>query len=112
MAVPKMVFDNDHCFICSCSFTANNKRSKEHVFPRWLLGDRDHPLYDQDLTRVDGSTIKYSATTVPCCEDCNAWMDKNLEKLICEAVRAGANNVRSVDEKILSLWMTKILYGD
>ena len=96
------------CFLCGRRLTSSN-RSDEHVFPKWL--QRRYQLWDQQLTLLNGSHLRYRSLTIPCCRTCNNRHLSPIERVIERAVQNGPSAVRRVSERTLFLWLGKILYG-
>lgn len=103
-----MALDHDHCFLCGVELTSQN-RTDEHVFPRWL--QRDYNLWNEQLTLLNRSTIRYRALTIPCCTECNEYWLSQVENQVAPAFRSGPDAVRALDRTVLGLWMAKIYYG-
>jgi hypothetical protein len=56
--------DPDACFLCGCAVD-HDTRTREHVFPKWLLNR--HDIWNARMTLLNGSLIPYSQLTVTCC---------------------------------------------
>lgn len=101
-----MKLDDRHCFLCGAGLKGT--RTKEHVFPQWLL--RRHGLTAQKLTLLNDTHIRYGQLVVPCCADCNtAWLS-SLEGVMQRAFETGPDLVRSMPGQVFQ-WMLKIFYG-
>lgn len=100
--------DADHCFLCGVGLSDPN-RSKEHVFPQWLLRECD--LWREKITLLNGTTIPYASLTIPACTDCNSFWLSGVESQVAEAFRAGPEAVRGLDQTTLALWIAKLYYG-
>ena len=52
----------NNCFLCNCELNEKN-RSKEHVFPKWVIKKFELNKYSIKVT--NNSTVKYSQLLVP-----------------------------------------------
>jgi hypothetical protein len=103
-----MTLDYDHCFLCGSEL--NYKiRTDEHVFPRWLL--RRFDLYNESLTLLNGTYIRYSKMVIPCCSVCNGTYLKKIEDCISSLANSGYDAFVQVERLKLFQWMGKIFYG-
>jgi hypothetical protein len=98
----------DRCFLCGVTLTPELK-TKEHVFPAWLLDDFE--LRRQEMTLLNGTHIYYEKLVIPCCVRCNTGPLSRLEKQISVAFREGPEAVRNLDPEILFLWLSKFYLG-
>ena len=96
----------DACFLCG---GVPDERTREHVFPLWLLQRQD--LLDAKLTLLNGTTIPYRQLTVPCCRECNNEHLSELENVIKGASAKSASAVRDLPEVKVFQWMAKIFIG-
>ncbi len=96
------------CFLCGGKLTRSN-RSDEHVFPAWL--QRRFGLWNQKMILMNGTSIPYRLLTIPCCKVCNSKHLSRVEKSVKSAVLSGAKAVRTMDQTVLLVWLSKILYG-
>lgn len=80
------------CFICGA---APNTRpfNDEHVFPKWLLQRYD--LFTRTITLPNGRPVRYDRHTVPCCEECNTLMGKEIEQPISAALDGSPDSVQN-----------------
>jgi hypothetical protein len=101
-------YSENSCFLCLDALDESN-RSKEHVFPMWLLNR--HGLINETMTLQNGTTMPYRQLTIPCCLDCNGTHLSQMENTVKEAFKIGFDGVRSLDRRILFLWLAKIFYG-
>jgi hypothetical protein len=101
-------FDDETCFLCAGSL-AKLGASAEHVIPKWAQNRFD--LWNQKLVLLNGTGIFYKYLTVPCCEECNKYRLQPIETLVADAVFKGPDDVRSLGNRILFLWLGKIFYG-
>ena len=111
--ISRTVFDrmnlaDDSCFLCGTQLQPDG-RTKEHVFPRWL--QRRHDLWDQELTLLNGTTIRYSQLTIPCCESCNTNHLSALENRIRTAVETGYEEAAKLPALVVYQWIGKLFYG-
>lgn len=103
-------FGDEHCFLCGCHIPKDSgQRTKEHVFPRWLL--RDLGLWRDGVTRIDGSRIGYRKMTVPCCQECNGIDLGMIEGRVRAAHHGGIDAFAALDRRDLFLWLAKIAYS-
>ncbi|GAA0752065.1 hypothetical protein [Clostridium sartagoforme] len=103
----KMTFDYKHCFLCGEILNKQNY-TVEHIFPKWL--QHRHNLWNQNITLLNGTLIKYKQLVVPCCKDCNNNHLAKIEKEVKDAFEKGIEEVRALDKTILYKWIMKILY--
>jgi hypothetical protein len=96
------------CFLCGRRLTKSN-RSNEHVFPKWLQHRYD--LWDQQLTLLNGTHLRYRSLTIPCCRSCNTRHLSPIEDVVEKATRRGPSGVRRLSQRTLFLWIGKIFYG-
>lgn len=100
--------DWSRCFLCGVELD-NENRTDEHVFPRWML--RRFNLFNEQLNLFNGTGIRYSALTIPCCSECNnVWLSQ-IEDQVAEASADGRDAVERLNPQLLAIWMTKIFYG-
>ena len=98
----------DNCFLCGIALTSETK-SKEHVFPVWLMDEFD--LRRRQITLLNGTFINYENLVIPCCVACNTGPLSRLENTISTALREGTEAVRKLDPEILFLWLAKFYFG-
>lgn len=101
-------FSESTCFLCG-DHVENNQRSREHVFPKWLL--RHFSLRDHPLTLLNGTTVAYRNLVIPCCQTCNNEYLSNIEREVQVRFLKGAAEIASMDRGRLLLWVLKIFYG-
>src|SRR4051812_24674970 len=65
------------CFICGAQ-PGSKPFNNEHILPDWLLGE--YGLYDRTITLPNAQRMRYGSYTVPCCEDCNTLMGREIEQ--------------------------------
>jgi len=99
---------DDHCFLCGAAVISGS-RSREHVFPKWLL--REAGLWNSTHFMSNGTTVPYRQCVIPCCSDCNSGPLAALEGEVQKGFANGVEGVASLDRGRLSLWMEKIYYG-
>ena len=93
------------CFLCGGLPSTGDG---EHVIARWL--QRAYDLYDESLTLLNGTLIRYRQLTVPCCVDCNTGYLSGLETRVQAIISKG--EVSTPDEASeIGRWMAKILVG-
>jgi hypothetical protein len=100
--------DGSTCFLCA-RHLGEVEPSSEHVIPSWA--QRRYNLWNQRLTLLNGTSIRYRQLTVPCCAECNKYRLKPIEDAVAGAVAAGPDGVRALGSKVMFLWLGKILYG-
>jgi hypothetical protein len=103
-----MAVDHDHCFLCGTALSVSN-RTDEHVFPKWM--QRRFNLWNQELTLLNGTPIRYRSLTIPCCESCNTYWLSQVEEKVAAAFEAGHEAVARFDRTLLALWIWKLYYG-
>ncbi|WP_146241863.1 HNH endonuclease [Pseudomonas jessenii] len=101
-------FSETTCFLCG-NDVENNQRSREHVFPKWLL--HHFGLLDHPLTLLNGTRLAYRNLVIPCCQTCNNECLSSIEREVQERFMMGAAEVASMDRGRLLLWVLKIFYG-
>jgi hypothetical protein len=104
----RIPFDHDHCFLCG-RVVDTDGRTREHVFPRWLL--HKFNLWNEQLTLLNGSGIPYRQLTVPCCLECNTGPLSRLEDEVQSAVEIGYGAADHLPEIRLFQWAAKIMFG-
>jgi len=87
---------------------APNRRTQEHVFPRWLQSD--HDMWNQAIHLKNTTTLPYRSLTVNACYSCNSQHLGPLEERVATAFRTGTDAVRALDRRDLYLWLTKLYY--
>jgi hypothetical protein len=70
------ICEGDACFICGAS-PADRPFNDEHIVPRWVL--RRYQLFDEEITLPTGERRKYAGYRVPCCEECNSRLGREVE---------------------------------
>jgi hypothetical protein len=100
--------DPEACFLCG-SAVDGETRTREHVFPKWLLNR--HGIWNARMTLLNGSLIPYSQLTVTCCKTCNGMHLSQLESEVASAFAGGPHHVRLLPEERLYLWLAKFYYG-
>jgi hypothetical protein len=93
------------CFLCGAAEVI----TKEHVFPKWLLNRFD--LWDEPLTLLNGTGIRYRQLVIPCCQRCNNEHLSPVENRVQAAFAAGPSALADLPQPDLYLWMVKIYYG-
>jgi len=101
-------FDRETCFLCARPL-AQHGSTAEHVIPRWA--QRRFKLWDQRLNLLNGTSICYRQLTVPCCEECNKRQLQPIENIVLGAIEEGAEAVGGLSNRVLFLWLGKVLYG-
>ena len=103
----RMRLSDDTCFLCGAHFDGD--KTREHVFPGWL--QHRHNLWDQELTLLNGTTIRYSQLTIPCCKVCNTEHLSGLENRVRNAIENGYKEAVKLPPIVVYQWLGKIFYG-
>ncbi|MFL5242669.1 MAG: hypothetical protein ACJ8FY_11230 [Gemmataceae bacterium] len=94
------------CFVCGAK-PGTKPFNDEHVVPQWLL--RKHGLYRGQVGLPNGTSIKYSQYTIPCCEDCNGILGQEIESPISNVLTGGYDStvefVKANGPWMLFSWM-------
>jgi len=93
------------CFLCKQA----SEITDEHVFPQWLQGK--YNLWSQSILLKNGSKLKYSKLTVPCCQDCNTKYLSQIEQKISGLIKGGDVIGLLANQDILFIWLYKVMYG-
>jgi hypothetical protein len=96
------------CFLCARELDETN-RTREHVFPKWLL--ERCALWDAELSLLNRTSIRYRHLTIACCTQCNNERLAPLESEIAAAFAEGPEAVRNLDPDRLFVWLAKFYYG-
>jgi len=102
-----MKFSYDFCFLCGVDL--KDSKSKEHVFPKWLLNK--YNLWNDRFELLNRTTIPYHKLTIPCCFECNNNHLSKMEQKFENAVNDGYDTFEKLDEIIIYQWLSKIFYG-
>ena len=101
----------DCCFICGAKPGTKNFND-EHVIPAWLL--RRFSLFNRHITLPNGQHLRYDSYKVPCCEECNSLLGREIETPISEALQNGAAAVNRFlangGLKLMFVWMSLIYF--
>jgi hypothetical protein len=96
------------CFLCGTRLDNTNK-TKEHIFPKWILQKFD--LWKDPLKLLNDSYFNYRSATIPCCQDCNNNSLSTLEKKIQTGVDKGFDFfVDNVSKASIYKWSQLIFY--
>lgn len=96
------------CFLCGTFLTENNK-SKEHIFPKWLLSKFN--LWDLKISLLNKSNFTYRNAIVPCCKTCNNKHLSKLENEIRNGVERGYEYFsQNIDNLKIYQWCLCIFY--
>lgn len=96
------------CFLCGRRLTPTT-RSNEHVFPKWL--QHKYGLWNEQLTLLNGTHLRYRQLTIPCCKACNNSCLAPIERSVEKAAAEGPAALRRLSQRALFLWLSKIFYG-
>jgi hypothetical protein len=102
-----MDFSDAHCFLCGQ--VLDDAKSREHVFPKWLLSRFN--LWDQTILLLNRTRIPYRYLTIPCCSTCNNEHLSQMEQAVESAFTKGPEHFRQLDKLLLYQWTGKIFYG-
>ncbi len=102
-----MIFSDTHCFLCGQLL--NDTRSREHVFPKWLLSR--FSLWDQTVSLLNHTQIPYRYLTIPCCATCNNEHLSQMEQAVELSFREGPRHFRQLGKLLMYQWTGKIFYG-
>lgn len=100
-------FSNKNCFLCGLK--PKSKKTKEHIFPKWLQHQFD--LWDNNLIITNGTKIPYRNLTVPCCDECNNDHLSKMETKFKTLLDNSFENLTLEDEMTIFQWTAKILYA-
>lgn len=78
------------CFICGAK-PGSKVFNDEHILPDWLL--REYSLHDKKITLPNGQGMRYGTYTVPCCDECNTLMGREIETPISAVVKSGLDDI-------------------
>jgi hypothetical protein len=98
---------DDNCFLCGAVLETG--KTREHVFPGWL--QHRHNLWDEELTLLNGTHIRYAQLTIPCCKACNSGPLSAMENRVRTATEAGYAEAVKLEPLIIYQWLGKIFYG-
>jgi hypothetical protein len=105
----EQICESGACFLCGCNAGAR-EFNDEHILPRWLLEKMD--LFNTNLTLPNGTLIRYSQYTIPCCRMCNSRLGEEIEEPVSRILRGGIASVRKhLEEEGTSLlysWLSLI----
>lgn len=96
------------CFLCNADLTIPGG-TDEHVIPKWA--QRRYDLWNQGLNLLNGTWIRYSQLTVPCCSPCNSTHLSSIEDSFAQTVDQGRSAVAALGSTTHFLWLGKIFYG-
>lgn len=102
-----MSFTYDRCFLCGCLL--KNKKSVEHIFPKWL--QNRYSLWNGTITLLNRTTIPYRGLTIPCCRSCNTEYLSPLENTVRLHHEKGYSEFLKLDKIMIFQWIAKIFYG-
>lgn len=102
------------CFACGRRLSARGAKtasadSAEHVIPRWM--QKKFNLSNERLALLNGTTLRYSQLTIPLCTGCNNGPYSKMERMVADAVGAGAEAVRALHPGLLYAWLAKLFLG-
>lgn len=103
----RMRLSDDACFLCGAALSG--PQTCEHVFPKWL--QNRHDLWNKQLTLLNGTHIRYSQLTIPCCRPCNNEHLSRIENTVRRAVESGYAAAAELPQLVIYQWLGKIFYG-
>lgn len=74
------------CFVCGAR-PGTKVFNDEHVIPRWVLKRCD--LFQKTITLMDGQVRTYGQYKLPCCQDCNTLLGREVETPVSELLAGG-----------------------
>lgn len=104
----KWEYSEEQCFLCLTALTDENA-TVEHVIPKWML--TRHDLWNESMTLLNGTRMRYRQLTIPCCQPCNNNYLSDVEDRVSEAFKDGHAAVDALDRKLLFMWLAKVFYG-
>ena len=97
------------CFLCGAA-PGSKVFNDEHILPRWLL--KRYNLFNETITLPNGQTRTYSTHKIPCCEECNSLMGREVEKPLSKLLEGGCDaindNIRDGGLLKVFVWMALI----
>lgn len=104
------IFSTNHCLVCGERIERGSLNySQEHIFPKWFL--HHNTLWEESLTLLNGSKIKYRDLKVPCCKLCNNENLSMIEERIRRGFLLGHAGIKDIDSNDLNLWLIKVYLG-
>lgn len=104
------IFNPDSCLVCGQDLSIRSELySQEHIFPKWFL--RRYGLWDDQLTLLNSSKIKYKDLKVPCCRECNNRHLSAIESIVRGGFVGGYDELIKIPPCILVAWLVKIHLG-
>lgn len=80
------ICEGDCCFICGAS-PETKSFNDEHILPQWLLGR--YGLHARSITLPNFTQYTYGQYVVPCCEECNSRLGREIEEPVRELIENG-----------------------
>lgn len=102
-----MSFTYDRCFLCGRML--GDRKSTEHVFPRWVQNKYD--LQNQRIYLLNKTTISYRKLTIPCCKACNTTYLAKVENTFKQHHEQEFSECIKLDKITIFQWIAKIFYG-
>ncbi|WP_461643942.1 hypothetical protein [Labilibaculum euxinus] len=102
-------FSEDNCFLCGVPLT-NENRTKEHVFPQWLINMFNLGTKKLSLL-LNRKEIGYKQIIIPCCKKCNSATLAPLERRVRENFIDFDDDEFNLSDFEVALWAGKIYYG-
>jgi hypothetical protein len=75
----KYVVKGNCCFICGASPDIK-EFNDEHIIPDWIL--KKYNLHNKRITLPNGASVMYGTYKVPCCQECNSLLGRDVEEPI------------------------------
>ena len=108
-AFRELIVKNGNCFVCGAD-RKSKQFNDEHILPNWML--RKYKLANRSINLPNSSKFTYGKYKIPCCQECNSLLGKNLEEPISAALKRGISGVAELVEKggikILYQWLCLI----
>jgi hypothetical protein len=103
------IIAGDDCFICGAD-PSTKDFNDEHIIPNWVL--RQFGLFDKEIILPNGDKKKYAKYRVPCCEECNSLLGRDVETPVSKLLDGDFATVSSrlTDEAIdlLFVWTSLV----
>lgn len=104
------IFNPDSCLVCGDVLSGRSDLySQEHIFPKWFL--RRYELWNERLTLLNSSQIKYKDLKIPCCKDCNNRHLSAIESIVRAGFVGGYDELIKIPPSVLVAWLVKIHLG-
>ena len=95
----------EYCPLCNRPFNSKRRRTKEHIFAKWL--QERYGLWDADFRIPNMFHKKYRSVRIGVCQQCNNETFGSLESRIS---KASEESLDGIDDDIIAAWLSKIFY--